>query len=110
VPREARYLAMIIALGGAAGCGGAGVPPHQKEISSNDLGRAWPLTVGSGTLACSDGDRITFTAGGITYLINDLARNGGRDANLMSIWADDPRLPGGKKDIGPLIEQGRTMC
>lgn len=100
----------MVALGGAAGCAGVGAPAHQKEISSGDLGSAWPLTVGSGTLACAEDERITFTAGGITYLINDLAKNGGRDSNLMTIWADDPGAPGHKKDIGPLIEQGRAIC
>jgi len=83
------------------------------KVSRADFGEAWPLTIEEGTLACVPGNRIVLFANGQVYAVNGLARGnmaqrGWRD--IQEIWADAPGDLGLKKDIGPLIERGLTLC
>jgi hypothetical protein len=67
----------------------------------------WPLTVDSGTLSCS-GSKILFKVGGITYSLNGYPGNGYADVN--SILADDPDVPGLKMNVYSLVTEGEALC
>jgi hypothetical protein len=83
-----------------------------KKISRADLGDDWPLTVDSGTIAC-DGSKgvgaATFSTGGKVYALNGLAKSKGKAA-FDPFWAADPKNPGAKNNIGPLIDRTLALC
>ena len=93
---------------GGGGGGGGG-----EEISRQDLGKDWPLTVDSGTLHCERVglDAVTFTADdGTTYAVNGAAKGTDEWPDIDRIWADNPDVKGLKIDIGPLIQRGLRLC
>jgi hypothetical protein len=67
----------------------------------------WPFTVEEGELACED-QKVTFTAGGTTYGLNDTARRDHPDP--APIRADDPQAPGTKISLENVIVEGLTYC
>lgn len=70
-----------------AGCGGGSDAGKVSRSSFASEGKTWPLTVESGSLACHDGNSITFTSGGTTYAANGTAKGSHR-------WPDiDPSGP-----------------
>ena len=90
-----------------------------RHVTRAQFGKAWPLTVGSGTLSCVSPPfpgAVTFTApNGRTYWVNGTAGNiasqqGWRD--IRPIWAKvkHPLFPGQRKDIGALIDAGLRLC
>ena len=127
----------ILWLGLALGCGGGGplsnsggrqnansqsggaakteksLSPSEAEVSREEFGSKWPLTVDRGVLSCNGSNgtgQVFFTAGGKTYAVNGLARGTKKYPSVDEIWADNPAGPGPKKDIGPLIERGLQLC
>jgi hypothetical protein len=94
-----------------AACGGK----DAGHVTRADMGDSWPLSVSEGTLHCEGKDgvgAVTFTANGTAYAVNGLAkaaRYKGRYKDIDAIWAKgDGYQP--KKDIGPLIQRGLTLC
>ncbi len=83
-----------------------------QTISAGDLSGDWPLTVDSGTLHC-DGSggtgKVTFEADGKVYAVNGLAKQSGLP-EIDEIWKDDPGIPGGKLNIGELLQAGLDLC
>lgn len=57
-----------------------------KHISKQDFGESWPFTVDSGTLACTSGGIVTFTANGNRYAVNGTASAAGHP-DIEPIWA-----------------------
>lgn len=47
---------------------------NERSVASTGFGAEWPFTVDRGILACVDGSSVTFTASGVTYALNDRAR------------------------------------
>ena len=94
---------------GLAACGGSSDPGY---VTAADLGDAWPLTVDAGTLHCYNGVSITITVGATEYAINGPAQaNRAEGVKLIDeIWADAPGNLGLKKDMGPLIKRGQSLC
>lgn len=96
-----------IALLAVAGCGAEGT-----EVSRDDFGSSWPLTVDSGTLRC-EGEggfgAVVINADGTDYAVNGVAKGQGYEP-IDPIWADDPELAGLKVSIGPLIDRGLALC
>jgi hypothetical protein len=89
------------------GDGGGG----SQEISRQDLGKDWPLTVDSGMLRCEGVGAVTFTADdGTTYAVNGTARGLDQWPDIDRIWADNPDVKGLKIDISPLIQRGLRLC
>lgn len=87
--------------------------PSEAEVSREELGAKWPLTVDRGVLSCNGSNgvgQVIFTAGGKTYAVNGLARGMKKYPPVDEIWADNPSGPGPKKDIGPLIDRGLKLC
>jgi Protein of unknown function (DUF2511) len=87
-------------------------------VSRTDYGNDWPLTVESGTLRCDPPSAVTFTTeNGTTYWINGTAASmadGNGWLDVEPIWADDPDPTYEgldlKINIGPLIDDGLTLC
>ncbi|WPD17984.1 DUF2511 domain-containing protein [Thermaerobacter composti] len=77
------------------------------RISAEDLGEEWPLTVDSGYLRC-DQQAVIFHHDGVDYAVNGTAKSRGLPP-IDPIWADGD-IAGTKKDIGPLIQRGLTLC
>ena len=87
--------------------------PSEAEVSREEFGAKWPLTVDRGVLSCNGSNgvgQVFFTSGGKTYAVNGLARGTKKYPPADEIWADNPSGPGPKKDIGPLIERGLKLC
>ncbi len=80
------------------------------EVSAEEFGAEWPLTVPAGELRCEDGSSVTFTHDGTTYAVNGTARGTGRWPDIDPIWAPDPGVEGLKVNIGPLIDRGLALC
>ena len=89
---------------------------HGANVSASRFGKKWPLTVESGRVNClpietgSNLVMVIFTANnGDRYAVNGIARSPSRMADfglkdIYRIWAPNPKIPGTKKDIGPLID------
>lgn len=87
----------------------------RKEFAAN-----WPLKLDVVTLRCKwpDSQRLQLHAllvevGGDLYALNGTASahakaNGWRD--VKEIWRDDPRNPGLKVPLTPLIERAQALC
>lgn len=87
----------------------------RKEFAAN-----WPLKLDVVTLRCKwpDSQRpqlhaLLVEVGGDFYALNGTARahakaNGWRD--VQEIWRDDPRNPGLKVPLTPLIERAQALC
>ena len=89
--------------------------PGKKEVSRQDYGDEWPLTVGSGVLACA-ASAVTFETDTNVYALNGIAKARKSGAELNPTWAEDTgipglgAIPGLKKSIGPLIDDGLKLC
>src|SRR4051794_34994837 len=98
-----------------SGCSSSGsAADHSERVSSNGMGKKWPLKVNNGTLHCDGsggvGD-VTITVGGTTYALNGAAKSHTNAKDIRPIWANDAHLGFGlKKDIGPLIQRGLRLC
>lgn len=57
---------------------------QQRIVQRGELGFAWPLTVGTGTLGCASG-AVTFKSGGTIYALNDVAKSRGLAA-IQPLW------------------------
>ena len=77
-------------------------------VTRAEYGDRWPLTVSQAELKC-------FATGELIAVINDLpyALNGTARARYNPIdpyWRDDPRNPGAKVPITPLIQRAQDDC
>jgi hypothetical protein len=95
------------------------------RVYRSDFGNKWPLTVSGGILSCRvvqrdpDLQAVVFGPSDDPYrddafAVNGTARSraddyGWRD-DIEVIWADNPEIEGTKKNIGPLIDFGLSLC
>ena len=90
----------------ATGCGGGN---DTLDVSRDDYGDAWPLTVDGGTLSC-DSSQVVFTdPDGNDYGVNGAAVSAGHP-EIDPIWADNPDIDGAKVVITPLVNDGLDLC
>jgi hypothetical protein len=108
-------LVALFVVAGIAGGGGSTPAAEGSAGSSTDVAEAtwtdgaWPLTVPSGTLACTGGDdEVTFAAAGTTYGVNGTAISHGLPP-IDPIWKTAAG-PGPRADLGPLIQDGIKLC
>lgn len=110
--RRMRYTGVLAVLLIVSGCGGGGAG-NAREVSRQDLGSDWPLTVDRGTLKC-EGSRgvgqATITVNGTTYYVNGLAKQTNKYRPLEEIWAPNPSIPGARMDAGKLTELALALC
>lgn len=69
----------------------------------------WPFTVDSATLLCQNG-RVTVVAGDQMYALNGTAKGAKLWPPFDVIWLDDPKFPGMKVNIGPMLDYGLGLC
>lgn len=84
-----------------------------KEISADNYGPAWPLTVSTAQLnkVCGEGDTaVGLIVDGQEFVIDDL--DGPADASkaFLRYWAEDASRPSGRMDLSPLAADGRALC
>lgn len=95
---------------------GTGLNP--SRVSRSDFGDDWPFTVETGLLRCeeipdTDVAAVIFGTDEAIYALNGtaLARAEQRGWEpLDAIWADSSAIPGTKKNIGPVIDLGLSLC
>jgi hypothetical protein len=76
---------------------------NRVRVTRKDFGDKWPLTVDSGEIECVGGVLLVFHSGSKTYALNGAAQTRGYP-KIDPIWRDNPKLPGTKVNIGPLLE------
>jgi hypothetical protein len=86
--------------------------PGGKQVTRDQFGAKWPLSVDRATLHCT-GTRgagaVTLYADGITYALNLQAQGTGY-AQPGPIWVDDKDNAGMKLPMGPLVVEGMKLC
>ncbi len=80
-----------------------------QEISADDFGIDWPLTVEHGILVCSLG-QVTFVHGGVEYAVNPVAERTGLYERLDPLRAHVAPGAGASKSLEPLIDAGLELC
>lgn len=92
----------------------------RQVVSREEFGADWPLTVDGGTLRCKfpDSERpqlhaLLIEVGEVSYALNGTAKahasaNGWRD--VKEIWRDNPRIPGTKVAVTPLLNRASVLC
>ncbi|WP_405030384.1 DUF2511 domain-containing protein [Nocardioides renjunii] len=85
--------------------------PRSVNVSRDSMGKEWPLDVQRGALRCVGASEVVFTApNGLEYAVNGSAMSTRKYVNIRKIWSDSTALGGTKKDIGPLIDLGLSLC
>jgi hypothetical protein len=87
--------------------------PNETKISKQEFGSDWPFTVDEGILACK-GSRgvaeVVFTANGLSYAVNGTAKGAKKYRPVEEVWAENPSLPGTKKNLSSIIDRGLKLC
>lgn len=87
---------------------------RRRLVRRSDLGDEWPLTVDEAMVHC-DRDAVYLTVNEKVYWINGLAAaylraNGVEAHKVDEIWATSGTWYAPRKNIGPLINLGRSIC
>lgn len=104
----------------ADGDAGEGTAEHtevagaQGDISAEDFGDEWPLTVDHAELRCLDDDRpvVAVPGEGVFGLTGYASTLDGVEPLEPDnpLWADDPDIAGAKKNISPLRDAAVALC
>jgi len=73
----------------------------------------WPFTVDHAILNCStgaNGDQVTVDANREMYALNGAAKSAHQFPAFDPIWSDDPKTPGLKVSIVPMVLRGLALC
>lgn len=104
LPRSLLAVALVV-----AAAGGCGQDEQRLELSREQLGEQWPLTVERGVLTCSDRD-LTITVDGTDYALGAGGDGTGRGEPIDPLQAQDEDVPGARKSLGPLISRALELC
>jgi hypothetical protein len=75
------------------------------------LKEKWPLTVSEGEIECRTGQVLLFRHKTQAYALNGTARaKMPKLPPIDAIWKADPKIPGAKINIGPLVDEARKLC
>lgn len=83
------------------------------EITEDEYGEEWPLTVEAARLWCQPPQLVLLEADGQTYAVNGAAQSHLNYPAIDPVWRDDPDMPAGvdaRVSIAPLIRRGLGMC
>jgi hypothetical protein len=89
------------------------ITPSQLLITQKDYGDKWPFTKEKGILTCKGTKKlgeVVLTVDGVPYAINGTAKRTRENQPLEKIWADNPAIPGTKKNLGDVIDKGLALC
>jgi hypothetical protein len=104
-----RSLATLLAVVAVAVCAcGCSQEDPGVEVSREQFGERWPLTVERGTVACRGGLPV-FRYDGETYALNRAGEKKGFKS-LDPIWRDDPAYPALKVSLGQLMDVAMKQC
>src|SRR5690625_3258800 len=95
----------LLMAGLLAGCGSS----SGEEVKAEDFGDAWPFTVESGKVDGARGLAAIFITEGREYQLNGVASSLGYQP-INPIWRDNPKIPGTKVNIGPMIDLALEHC
>ena len=80
-------------------------------LSRADFGKRWPLTVEAGVVSCEQHSVIFMDPEGKRYAVNGTAMAHYPELpRIDRIWAPDPKIPGAKINISPVIDRGLELC
>jgi hypothetical protein len=97
--------ASLVLFTGLVACSG-------DEISKEQLGEDWPLTVESGVLKCIEDNGVplaTIEVNGVEYQLNGAAKSRGYE-DIDIIWSNNPSIPGTRLSLSPLISKALELC
>jgi hypothetical protein len=82
---------------------------ESQDVSRDDHGSAWPLTVDKAVLTCSPEGDLFITIEGYTV---DLEASSEADADraLLRSWEEQADGTGERMDLSPLVEDARDLC
>lgn len=90
----------------------ANAATYSRDVTAQEFGDTWPLTVQAGKLSCTQKGKatpVTFTTpDGKSYAVNGAAASSAAD--IWAIWRDNPEIEGAKVNIGALIDEGLKLC
>jgi len=103
--------ALVFAFAALVGCSSGG---GSKEVTSQQYGTFWPVTVEKGTLHClnSTGRRrgeAVFEHEGTYYALNDTATEAGH-ADISSIRGTNPEAGGAYTPINNFVTAAEDLC
>lgn len=83
-----------------------------KEVTAEDYGSAWPLTVDTAKLnkVCEGGRAVSVIVEGQQFVIDDLDSPDDASSAFLRFWAEDPSQASGHKDLSPLVDDGQALC
>lgn len=96
-------LSLIIVLPGCSSDNGFAT----REVTRNDYGSAWPLTVDHAVLACEPGGVPTVTVEGRSYGLYETSTD--LPQGLLRVWVNDPTT-GMPISAKPLLGDALTLC
>ncbi len=86
--------------------------PAGRALSAVEFGDAWPLTIEAASVDCvASGARSAtiLRLHGKTYALNGIAQSAGFQS-VAPLWRDNPRLPGTKIPLTPMIRVALREC
>ncbi|RHW21709.1 DUF2511 domain-containing protein [Pseudomonas jilinensis] len=118
---------LSLALMAAAGCGSDAATDQAPNtettqakpgivlISEEDFGDRWPFTQPEMHLTCLPGNAVVVmdVNSGVMYPVNGVANGKAQQMgmeSLQTIWLENPNIEGTKISVGPIIEQGLSLC
>lgn len=82
-----------------------------KEVTSDDYGSEWPLTVDTAKLnkVCDEGNSgVALIVEGKTFVISNIASTDDADEGFLRFWAEDSSETSGRKDLAPIVSRVRS--
>ena len=86
---------------------------NEKLLSKSQFGAEWPFTVSSGTVECTgDPFMVIFKSGGISYALNNAAKQSNQFEDIEPIIKIDSNYQGRriKMDLSPIEFEGLKLC
>lgn len=108
-----RAVVAILLLLGAMGCSSKYVYEGREQVTRDQLGSRWPLTVDAGELRCEGriGQRTaSIRVDGREYALSARTEGSGAAEPIDPIWALNPATPGFPRDLRPLLERALALC
>lgn len=105
--KDAIIACVILVLCGCSSDKGFGTT---EEVTADDYGSAWPLTVDSAKLTCSEVGSLSITVDGQTFALDPEPYPAAIHPNLGRALIPAPSSPNGYKDLAPLLEDAGALC
>jgi len=89
------------------------IVPSELLITQKEYGDKWPFTKEQGILTCKGTKKlgeVVLTIDGVSYAVNGTAKRTKTNQPLEKIWADNPAIPGAKKNLVDIIDRGLALC